>query len=87
MEYLLRLVGHPKGRGLDPFAGSGSTLRAARTLGLSMDGIERDPAFAEIARHRSGVHSDASMHLEVGPVAEPEVFEWDSALEREPCFF
>ena len=87
MEYLCRLVGHPKGRGLDPFAGSGSTLRAARTLGLSMDGIERDPAFAEIARHRSGVHSDASMHLEVGPVAEPEVFEWDSALEREPCFF
>ena len=51
-----------------------------------MDGIERDPAFAEIARHRSGVHSDASMHLEVGPVAEPEVFEWDSALEREPYF-
>ena len=86
MEWLCRLVGHPKGRGLDPFAGSGSTLRAARTLGLSMDGIERDPTFAEIARHRSGVHSDASMHLEVGPVAEPEVFEWDSALEREPCF-
>lgn len=86
MEYLLRLVGHPQGRGLDPFAGSGSTLRAARTLGLSMDGIERDPAFAEIARHRSGVHDEAPMHLEVGPVAEPEVFEWDSALEREPCF-
>ena len=87
MEWLCRLVGHPNGRGLDPFAGSGSTLRAARTLGLSMDGIERDPAFAEIARHRSGVHDEAPMHLEVGPVAEPEVFEWDSALEREPCFF
>jgi hypothetical protein len=59
MEWLCRLVGHPKGRGLDPFAGSGSTLRAARNLGLAFDGIERDPAFAEIARHRAGVHGSA----------------------------
>ena len=56
MEWLCRLVGHPQGRGLDPFAGSGSTLRAARNLGLAFDGIERDPGFAEIARHRSGVY-------------------------------
>ena len=56
MEWLCRLVGHPQGRGLDPFAGSGSTLRAARALGLTFDGIERDPGFAEIARHRSGVY-------------------------------
>lgn len=55
MEWLCRLVGHPNGRGLDPFAGSGSTLRAARKLGLSFDGIERDPDFAEVARWRAGL--------------------------------
>ena len=59
MEWLCRLVGHPQGRGLDPFAGSGSTLRAARALGLAFDGIERDPTFAEIARHRAGIHGEA----------------------------
>lgn len=60
MEWLCRLVGHPEGRGLDPFAGSGSTLRAARRLGLAFDGIERDPEFAKIARHRAQVEEAPS---------------------------
>jgi len=84
MEWLCRLVGHPKGRGLDPFAGSGSTLRAARALGLAFDGIERDPTFAEIARHRAGIHGEALTRptsCENAPPDCPE--EWDSALERE----
>ncbi|TXH46763.1 MAG: site-specific DNA-methyltransferase, partial [Desulfurellales bacterium] len=42
MRWLCRLIGHPEGRLLDPFAGSGSTLRAARAEGLPCDGIERD---------------------------------------------
>jgi len=84
MEWLCRLVGHPQGRGLDPFTGSGSTLRAARNLGLAFDGIERDPTFAEIARHRAGIHGEALTRptsCENAPPDCPE--EWDSTLERE----
>lgn len=181
MRYLCRLAGTPGGRGLDPFAGSGSTLRAAAAEGLSMDGNEREVEFAELSRLSNGLpateasgwirlrnrlervivprpradktgkikrdnkgapilfkppgptvaeikamedggrasveawlavtggdarilevpfaltpwaaaftppegHAGPSVHLEVGPIAEPEVFEWDSALEREPYF-
>ncbi len=55
MQRLCRLVGHPKGRILDPFAGTGTTLRAARAEGLPCDGVERDPEYARLARHRAGV--------------------------------
>lgn len=84
MEWLCRLVGHPQGRGLDPFAGSGSTLRAARALGLAFDGIERDPTFAEIARHRAGIHGEAPASPTPPCETPPDCpEEWDSALERE----
>ena len=41
----------PLGRGivLDPFAGAGSTLAAAEALGYESVGIEKDPAYFEIA--------------------------------------
>jgi site-specific DNA-methyltransferase (adenine-specific) len=39
-------------RVLDPFCGSGTTLVAARKLGLEAIGIEREEKFAEIARLR-----------------------------------
>ena len=41
----------PLGRGvvLDPFAGSGSTLAAAEAVGYESVGIEKDPAYFEIA--------------------------------------
>jgi DNA modification methylase len=55
MQRLCRLVGHPQGRILDPFAGSGSTLRAARAEGLPCDGVERDPDYARLARFRADV--------------------------------
>jgi len=71
MEWLCRLVGHPQGRGLDPFAGSGSTLRAARSLGLDFDGIERDPTFAEVARYRAGIHDEAPSSPATPPQPEP----------------
>jgi site-specific DNA-methyltransferase (adenine-specific) len=42
----------PLGEGvvLDPFAGSGSTLAAAEAVGYSSIGVEKDPAYFELAR-------------------------------------
>jgi DNA modification methylase len=42
----------PLGEGvvLDPFAGSGSTLAAAESVGYSSIGVEMDPAYLEVAR-------------------------------------
>ena len=42
----------PRGLVLDPFAGSGSTLIAARSTGRSYIGIELDPAYHAIAEER-----------------------------------
>lgn len=53
MEYLIRLVMPPKdGLLLDPFAGSGSTIVAAKRLGFEAIGIEKCEEYAEIARAR-----------------------------------
>lgn len=52
MRYLCRLVTPPGGVVLDPFMGSGSTGRAARLEGFQFIGVERDPAYFEIAQRR-----------------------------------
>jgi site-specific DNA-methyltransferase (adenine-specific) len=52
MRYLCRLVTPPGGIVLDPFMGSGSTGKAAALEGFRFIGIERDPAYLEIARSR-----------------------------------
>jgi site-specific DNA-methyltransferase (adenine-specific) len=52
MRYLCRLVTPPGGIVLDPFMGSGSTGKAAVLEGFRFIGIERDPAYLEIARSR-----------------------------------
>jgi hypothetical protein len=55
VKWLLRW--YARGRVLDPFAGSGTTLLAAKSLGLSVTGIEIEERFCEIVadRCRQGV--------------------------------
>jgi len=48
---------------LDPFMGSGSTLKAAELEGFSAIGIELDPDYIEIARRR--VACDAPLFADV----------------------
>lgn len=53
MEYLITLIMPPKdGILLDPFAGSGTTILAARRLGFEAIGIEKSEEYCEIARAR-----------------------------------
>lgn len=63
MRYLIRLITPPGGTVLDPFTGSGSTLRAADIDGFSAIGIELSPEYAAIARSR--VHGDMPLFAEV----------------------
>lgn len=52
MRWLVRLVTPPGGIVLDPFAGSGSTLVAARSEGVRAIGIEQAEEYAAIIRDR-----------------------------------
>jgi site-specific DNA-methyltransferase (adenine-specific) len=52
MAYLCRLVTPPGGTVLDPFCGSGTTLKAALSEGFSAIGIEKDAAYFEIIESR-----------------------------------
>ena len=55
MRWLVRMVTPPGGLVVDPFAGSGSTLLAARAEGFDALGFEREPSYAAIARGRLGL--------------------------------
>ena len=63
MRYLCRLVTPAGGVVLDPFMGSGSTLKAAELEGFDAIGIELDPAYIEIARRR--IAADAPLFANV----------------------
>jgi site-specific DNA-methyltransferase (adenine-specific) len=52
MAYLCRLVAPPGGIVLDPFMGSGTTIKAAVSEGFNAIGIERDPSYFAMAEHR-----------------------------------
>jgi site-specific DNA-methyltransferase (adenine-specific) len=54
MEALIALASRPGQIVLDPFAGSGSTLVAARNLGRRFIGVELDPSHVAVARRRLG---------------------------------
>lgn len=52
LRYLIRLITPPGGIVLDPFVGSGSTLKAAILEGFDCAGIDLDPDYLAIARAR-----------------------------------
>jgi len=51
-KYLIKLITPPNGIVLDMFAGSGSTLVAAKTLGYKFIGIEKEKDYCAIAEKR-----------------------------------
>ncbi len=55
MRYLCRLVTPPGGTILDPFAGSGSTLQAARSEGFHAIGVEQDHEYFKLIKRRLGI--------------------------------
>ena len=57
MEYLIKMVTPKGGIVLDPFAGSGSTLVAAKKNGFQYVGIELDEEYCKIAESRLKVES------------------------------
>ena len=63
MRYLCRLVTPPGGVVLDPFMGSGSTLKAAELEGFSGIGIELSPDYIAIAKRR--IAGDAPLFADV----------------------
>jgi hypothetical protein len=63
MRYLCRMVTPPGGVVLDPFAGSGSTLLAARREGFRAIGIELNPEYCQIIRSRLGEPEEAASEV------------------------
>jgi len=54
MKYLIKMITPHGGTVFDPFAGSGTTLLAARELGLNAIGIEREAEYVQIIKARLG---------------------------------
>ncbi|MFG3263032.1 DNA methyltransferase [Streptomyces bobili] len=52
MRWLVRLLTASGGIVLDPFAGTGTTLEAARLEGFDSMGVEAKPEYAELCRLR-----------------------------------
>lgn len=73
VENIIKCSSPPKGVVLDPFAGSGTTLRAARRFGRKFIGIELNPEYAAICEQR--VRADTYTKPPDGTPKLEELFE------------
>lgn len=64
MAWLVRLVTPPNGTVLDPFAGSGSTLVAAKREGFGFVGVELTEEYIPIIEARTGAKATGVEHTE-----------------------
>lgn len=69
MERLIELMVPPSPENivLDPFAGSGTTLVAAKKLGFTYVGMEINPDYALIAKTRLGESIQTTKKISVQP--------------------
>lgn len=63
MEWLVRLVTAEDQVVLDPFAGTGTTCKAAKELGRRFIGIEQQAKWADVARVRCGLEPEDPAHV------------------------
>jgi site-specific DNA-methyltransferase (adenine-specific) len=63
MDWLVTLATREGQVVLDPFAGSGTTLRAAKDAGREFIGIEQDARWADVARVRAGLAPEDPTHV------------------------
>jgi site-specific DNA-methyltransferase (adenine-specific) len=76
MAWLIRLVTPAGGLVLDPFCGSGSTLKAAEINGFRSIGIEKEEEYAHIARLRLGEweQEDVELYMASGAAVQSTLF-------------
>ena len=82
MRWLVRLVTPPGGTVLDPFAGSGTTLQAAREEGFASIGIEREPTYLPLIAARLGIEIEVP-EIEPVPVYDALLVAIGEALDRD----
>jgi len=63
MEWLVSLATAEEQIVLDPFAGSGTTCKAAKNKHRQFIGIEKQPKWADVARVRAGLPPDDHSHI------------------------
>jgi site-specific DNA-methyltransferase (adenine-specific) len=63
MEWLVKLVTAEEQVVIDPFAGSGTTLKAAKDLNRQFVGIEKQAQWADVARVRAGLTPNDPSHV------------------------
>jgi len=77
MEWLVKLVTAENQIVLDPFAGSGTTLKAAKAVGRDFVGIEKQAQWADVARVRAGLtpHDPSNVRSDDAQTGLNEVLE------------
>lgn len=72
MEWLVTLITPPGGTVLDPFAGSGTTLEAARNVGIHATGIELDPEHVQLIHARLNTPTTPEPDTQTAPQPKPQ---------------